>query len=118
MENTLNNNKRKGGLYSKVNMSVETANKLIIVFIIIFVLVFMFVINNNGFTVKFDTAGGTHLENQKLMYDDLVIIEGNPTREGFEFAGWYQDENYTIPWDIENDKVTGSMTLYAKWVEK
>ena len=118
MENTLNNNKQKGGLYSKVNMSVETANKIVIGFCIAFALVFVFVISNNGFTVKFDTVGGTHLDNQKLMYDDLVIIEGNPTREGYEFAGWYLDTDYTMPWDIENDKVTGSMTLYAKWVEK
>ncbi len=118
MENTLNNDKQKGGLYSKVNMSIETANKIVIAMCIIFVLCLMFVINNNGFTVKFDTVGGTHLETQKLMYDDLVVIENNPTREGYVFEGWYLDENYTMPWDIKNDKVTGSMTLYAKWVEK
>ncbi len=118
MENTLNNNERKGGLYDKVNMSVNTANRIVIVMSILFVLALVFVINNNGFTVKFDTVGGTHVETQKLMYDDIVIVENVPTREGYEFAGWYRDENYTIPWNIESDKVSESMTLYAKWVEK
>ena len=75
MENTLNNNKQKGGLYSKVNMSVETANKIVIGFCIVIALVFVFVISNNGFTVKFDTVGGTHLENQKLMAKWMLAAE-------------------------------------------
>jgi uncharacterized repeat protein (TIGR02543 family) len=39
----------------------------------------------------------------------------SPTRNGFNFAGWFRDFNITIPFDTENDVVTRNMTLYAKW---
>lgn len=41
-----------------------------------------------------------------------------PTREGYEFAGWYTDENCDTP--ASNDgtyKISTDTTLYAKWVE-
>lgn len=118
MENQLNSNTQKGGLYSKIKMSVKAANIMVTVLSITLVLAIFFVVSNRGFTVKFDTAGGTHLETQKAMYGDYLKIDQEPTREGYVFAGWYLDENCTNPWDIENDMITGSMTLYAKWVKK
>ena len=38
-----------------------------------------------------------------------------PTRQGYTFAGWYQDESLTTP-APESTTLTGNMTLYAKWV--
>lgn len=41
-----------------------------------------------------------------------------PTREGYEFVGWYTDETYDTP--ASNDgtyKISIDTTLYAKWVE-
>ena len=39
----------------------------------------------------------------------------NPTQPNMAFEGWYLDQNYTRPFDIENDVVTSDITLYAKW---
>ena len=40
-----------------------------------------------------------------------------PTREGFEFVGWFADESCTVL--VNFDKLPNqSCTLYAKWVEK
>ena len=36
-------------------------------------------------------------------------------REGMHLEGWYKDINLTERWDFDTDKVTGNMTLYAKW---
>ncbi len=47
--------------------------------------------------------------------DGTVQVPVNPTRKGYTFGGWYSDEALTKPWNF-NDKVTGSLTLYAKWV--
>ncbi len=38
-----------------------------------------------------------------------------PAKEGYTFGGWYTDSALTTAWDFENDRVTWSMTLYAKW---
>ena len=38
----------------------------------------------------------------------------DPVREGYEFAGWYADEDCTVAYDF-TEPVTGDMTLYAKW---
>ncbi len=41
-----------------------------------------------------------------------------PTREGYEFVGWYTDETYDTP--ASNDgtyKISTDTILYAKWVE-
>lgn len=38
-----------------------------------------------------------------------------PTRENFNFAGWFKDEDFTQPYDFET--VQSSITLYAKWID-
>ncbi len=118
MENQLNSNTQKGGLYSKIKMSVKTANIMVIVLCTALVIAMYWVVSNNGFTVKFDTTGGTHLESKRAMYGDYLDQEEIPTREGYIFAGWYLDADCTQPWDSENDMITQSMTLYAKWDKK
>lgn len=42
-----------------------------------------------------------------------------PTKEGYEFGGWYKDAGCTDAqkWDVENDTITQDVTLYAKWTE-
>lgn len=39
-----------------------------------------------------------------------------PVRDGYVFAGWYTDTEYTDEYDFSTD-VTGDITLYAKWIE-
>lgn len=41
----------------------------------------------------------------------------NPIKDGYVFDGWYSDYAYLRKWDFENDIVSDSMTLVAKWVE-
>ncbi len=103
------------GLYSKVNISIRSLNIIIIVLVIALVACMAIGISNAGFTVNFDSMGGTMVESQKHMYGELIEAPIPPTREGYLFDGWYWDQNTTRPWDIENDTVTESLTLYAGW---
>lgn len=48
--------KPNGGLYSKINMSVRTANILVAVVLVLLVGAGVFVIRHNGFTVSFETG--------------------------------------------------------------
>ncbi len=106
----------KGGLYKNVKMSLKTADRIIFAAIVALVIVMVFTINNGGFAVDFDTNGGTAVESQKLMYGDKVQVEP-PTRQGYEFTGWFLDDGCTVKWDVSVSEITESITLYAGWEE-
>lgn len=110
--------KRKGGLYAKVKMSVRSANILVLVLAIVLIGAMIFVISHNGFTVSFETNGGSSVSSVRVLHGEKVPQEQIPTREGYVFTGWYSDRACTVPWAIESDVVTGSLTLYAGWAEK
>ena len=107
----------KGGLYKNVKMSLGTANVLVIVGIVALIAVFVFVVNNNGFTVEFDTLGGTEVESIRAMHGDMLLFIETPKRQGYTFTGWYRDKACRSKWNERTDTVTGSMTLYAGWEE-
>ena len=107
------------GLYSKVTISVKTLDKVIIGGIAVIILLVLFGIANNGYSVSFNSRGGTDVASQTdLMYGDYVTEPEPPTREGYVFAGWYHDPNCQYPFDFENTIVDGSTTLYAQWEAK
>ncbi|WP_341301991.1 cadherin-like beta sandwich domain-containing protein [Lysinibacillus sp. FSL H8-0500] len=66
-------------------------------------------------TITFYTNGGTMLEPIKVAYHTKISDLPVPTREGYQFEGWYQDEAFTIPW-AEDVLVRGDLALYAKWI--
>ena len=39
----------------------------------------------------------------------------NPTRENYEFQGWFKEKTCDNLWDFANDVATHSVYLYAKW---
>lgn len=107
------------GLYSKVKISVKTLNIIIVVLVALLIICMAYGIAKGGFRVTFDTQGGTAVEMQRgIMHGELIEMPEDPTREGFEFDGWYLDPGGTVPWDPETDVVTESITLYAGWREK
>ncbi len=69
--------------------------------------------------VRFDLNGkGTAETYYKLVAPgSLCAIPAAPTAEGYEFDGWYKENNCLNEWDFTTDKVNGNITLYAKWVE-
>ena len=103
------------GLYKNVKISVSTLDKVIVGGIILMVLLVILGIANNGYTVTFDSKGGTDVVAQDKMYGDHVDLPEPPTREGYVFTGWYADENCVNVWDMENYIVNDDLTLYAGW---
>lgn len=106
------------GLYRHVNIPVRTLNIIIVALSALLVICIIIGISRGGYQITFNTLGGTAVESQRHMYGELVEEPVPPTREGYVFDGWYHDEALTIPWDIENDIVMESMTLYAGWKTK
>lgn len=103
------------GLYRHVKISVKTLDKIIIVGIAAIVLVLIFAVQHGGYTITFDSNGGTDVPSQELRYGDLITEPEPPTREGYRFAGWCIDDATNDIWDFDT-AVGDSMELYAKWV--
>ena len=67
------------------------------------------------YTLDFETNGGSAVASQKVTEDTFAIKPANPTKAGYEFAGWYTDAVFSKPWNFTTDKVTKNTILYAKW---
>ena len=106
-----------GGLYKHVKVSARTVEYIILALIVVLLGCVLFGAANGGYTVSFDSRGGTGVEPQKLAYGDLVPEPEPPVMEGHAFLGWFTDAGCAFPWDFASDTVTGSMTLYAGWTE-
>lgn len=71
------------------------------------------------YNVTFDSQGGSSVSPIYSVREYTTIkAPVAPTKEGYDFAGWYKDAEGTTPWDFEKDWVTRNITLYAKWTEK
>lgn len=63
-------------------------------------------------TVTFDTADGTAIAPQEVADGDCVAKPADPTREGFDFKGWYLQSGEAYDFATP---VTSDLTLYAHW---
>ena len=66
------------------------------------------------YAVSFETNGGTSVKSQSVVRGYTVSRPDAPTKDKFEFTGWYTDRACETPYDFST-KVTGSFTLYAGW---
>ena len=104
------------GLYEHVHISVKALDIIIGVCIAVIVLVLAFDLSTNpGFTVTFDSKGGSDVAAQQVNYGELVKADTPPVREGYRFTGWYRDPACQELWGLTVDAVSGDMTLYAGW---
>ena len=71
----------------------------------------------NYYRVIFDSMGGSPEPFiQSVDINRTAYEPENPEKQGFLFAGWYTDKNYTTKYDF-GSAVTSDITLYAKWEE-
>lgn len=70
----------------------------------------------SSFTIKFETNGGSKVDDVKVENGKSLAEPAAPTKNGFTFDGWYTDKELTKKYDF-SQKVTKSFTLYAKWIE-
>ena len=105
-----------GGLYKNVKVPVRVVEYIILALIVILIGCVIFGAAAGGYTVTFDSQGGTRVEAQELEYGDLVSEPLPPTMEGHTFLGWFTDEACTQAWRFD-EPISGSFTLYAGWSE-
>ena len=103
------------GLYKHVKISVATLDKIIVACIAVIIILVALDLRNPGFTITFDSRGGSDIAPQNQMYGELLSVPEDPTREGYEFRGWYIDYACDNAWDEQEDIIEGDITLYAGW---
>lgn len=106
------------GLYKHVKISVKTLDFIIVTCIAVIIILVALDLRNPGFTITFDSKGGTDVAPQNQMYGELLEVPETPTREGYEFTGWYLDTACDDLWENEEDIIESDVTLYAGWEEK
>lgn len=70
------------------------------------------------FAINYVLDGGTNSENNPNEYvpEKLPLLLEDPTKSGYKFVGWYDNENFTGESITEISAGTmGDVTLYAKW---
>lgn len=71
-------------------------------------------VNEETFTINFNSNGGTEVSSITITHSDDFTYPTEPVLEGNVFVGWYVDEAYTNEFSVK-DLVGNDITLYAKW---
>lgn len=71
--------------------------------------------NTEKAVVTFDSQGGSNISNQAVELGGLIERPNDPTRDGYDFIGWFADLLDETPWDFDNQVVVEDLTLFAKW---
>ena len=70
----------------------------------------------DAYTIKYNLGGGVNNVSNPTYYKsgDTINLEA-PTREFYEFKGWYLDSDYEYEIKEITVSTKGSLSLYAKW---
>ncbi len=94
---------------------------LVTVFILFAVSILLGGCKKTKYKVTFNPNGGvlTSEATVTAKKDSLLEKPTDPTREDYEFLGWYisddQGETLILEWKFESRKVQSNITIYAKW---
>ena len=104
-----------GGMYRGVEnkIKVKTLNYVIVVLFILLTCIVIYLTKQGGYTITFETNGGSTLAAQRYKYGEVIELE-SPEKIGYTFDGWYIDEDLTQLLSKEMG-VENHMTLYAKY---
>lgn len=69
------------------------------------------------YTVTFDVQGGSAVASQKVEKDKTAKKPAAPTKDGYDFSGWYDAISNGKVYDFTKP-VTADVTVYAYWNKK
>jgi len=92
----------------KITIAVVAVAIVIAIAIIVFLLTKN---TNTVYTISFNTNGGNEVVSQQIEEGEKVTKPVDPSKEGYEFLGWYLNGKY---FNFETE-VEGNLTLEARW---
>ncbi len=70
------------------------------------------------YTITFDSNDGSHVDSIIKKEGTKITKPADPTKQGYIFAGWYEDDGTFQKEFIFNTMPSKDITLYAKWIEE
>ncbi len=68
--------------------------------------------------IKYEAMGGNLRTFHTIVRDGCYLnLPQDPVRDGYNFAGWFKEEECLNEWNFDGDIVEEDITLYAKWIE-
>ncbi len=64
-----------------------------------------------------NSPNGKYYWIDRIDAESVYALPQAPSRESFEFAGWYTDENCTAEWNGEIVRLPETLEIYAGWNE-
>lgn len=66
------------------------------------------------YTLHFNSVGGSQVNSMTRRYGETISQPESPTKTGYTFAGWYEDETYGTEFHF-NQMPHENKNLFAKW---
>ena len=73
---------------------------------------------NKEVTIKFESNGGTKIEDKKAKIYTKIDLPKDPVKDGYVFVGWYYDKELEMMVYSEGFSSDRDRTIYAKWAKK
>lgn len=70
----------------------------------------------DGYVIAPFTNGGSYLPIIIKKYEEAVAAPEDPTKSGYQFAGWYSDESLTRSFTFPKTMPNVDTNIYAAWV--
>lgn len=102
------------GSRRELNISLPSLRLIALGLLAFLLLLFITSHLHGGYTVSYDSLGGSEVSAQRYAFQERIRFPAPPTREGYLFTGWYLDENCTQLADTEHP-VESDLHLYAGW---
>lgn len=72
----------------------------------------------SSYVISFNADGGTRIEDVTHKEGESFNMPVDPTKEGYDFSGWYFDnQTFTKPFTVESS-IKSNTTVYAQWTLK
>lgn len=68
------------------------------------------------YTLHYESNGGSAIEDERYIANKVVALDKVPSREDYQFTGWYADKDLTKK--ITEIKMTSDKTVYAGWKQR
>ncbi len=66
------------------------------------------------YVVSFNSMGGSEVPSQRVKEGEKAVEPDAPTKDGYEFQGWYKSKTYAVAFSFDTF-ITTDYELFAKW---